>query len=69
MHQNQAGGAKNSVTGCIYCGSTDLTTSRVRQSDWPSLLLLKLPFRCDSCSGRTYLGIFEIFRIFRVKKP
>jgi len=55
--------------GCIYCGSTNLRNSQIRVSDWPSLLLLKMPFRCRSCKERTYLGVVEMFRIFVTKKP
>jgi hypothetical protein len=57
------------MNGCIHCGSTDLQTSGVRRSDLPSVLLLKLPFRCRSCKGRTYLSIVEMFRIWLARKP
>src|SRR5579859_2554550 len=37
---------------CTACGIGRLRTSRMRLSDFPYLLLLKLPTRCDLCATR-----------------
>jgi hypothetical protein len=53
---------------CIYCGSADLRFSHAHLSDVPNFLLLKVPFRCRSCSGRMYLSAFTALMFLLAKR-
>src|SRR5258708_36636566 len=45
---------------CSYCGSSRLRGSRLRLSDLPRLLILRLTVRCRVCSERAYASLWKV---------
>lgn len=42
---------------CRFCGGTSLRRSRLRASDFPTVLLLHWPVRCRRCGKRQFVFI------------
>ena len=45
---------------CPYCGSLRLSTSRLRPSDFPKLVIGRLPMRCRECDVRFFAWLMQV---------
>lgn len=50
---------------CHTCGTSNFRTSRLRASDLPHLLLLRIPVRCLNCDERAYTFLTHFLRLRR----
>jgi hypothetical protein len=50
---------------CPFCDRSNLNTSRIRSSDYPSLLVGRLPMRCRDCAYRFFAWLPQVL-IFRL---
>ena len=53
---------------CPQCDSSNFTSSRLRPEDYPFLLLLLWPVRCNVCMRRHYAFLFPALALRRYEK-
>jgi hypothetical protein len=53
---------------CLWCGSSNLETARLRVSDIPRLFLLQQPILCRFCHERDYSSIWSVWKLKALAK-
>ncbi len=53
---------------CLECGSVKIRPSRLRLSDMPRLMLLRMPVRCHTCLSRTYTPLVLALRMRQARR-
>jgi hypothetical protein len=48
---------------CLWCGSSNLQSARMRTSDIPRLLLMQQPVRCRFCNERYFASMLSVWKL------
>jgi hypothetical protein len=48
---------------CPACSSTNLRSSRIRFTDIPQLIVLRLPVRCRECDMRSHVPLSQGLKV------
>lgn len=56
-------GGGSQLMNCIWCGSPNLRSSRMRLSDFTRLPRLQFPVRCGYCEQRYFVGLLSVLRL------